>query len=239
MRRPLLAAVLATVALSPAQGWQAAPPGAPPAAAAAPPAPAPAPVVQQALPPPDPARLAAARDLFEATGMRQIIRSAFAPQVEQNLANTLRALTDSPQAAAARQRDPYYDERARRVSRVYAQEMSGFVDQVLPYMLDALAADYARTFTLEELKAQADFYRSPVGRAIAAKTPDLQMRQAGSMSSVMQARMAERGAVIQERVRAATSDLPPPPQAGAGTAPAPARPASPPANSPQPRRQGS
>jgi hypothetical protein len=113
--------------------------------------------------------------------------------------------------------------------------MSGFVDQVLPYMLEALAADYARTFTLEELKAQAEFYRSPVGRSIAAKTPDLQMRQAGSMASVMQARMAERGAVIQERVRTATSDLPPPPPASGA---APARPASPPANTPQPRRQG-
>lgn len=227
MRRPLLVAVLATASVSGALAWQAPPPP------AAPPEAGPAPVAQPALPPPDPARLAAARELFEATGMRQILRSAFAPQVEQNLANTLRVLTDSPQAAAARQRDPYFDERARRVSRVYAQEMSGFVDQVLPAMLEALAADYARTFTLEELRAQTDFYRTPTGRAVAAKTPDLQMRQAGSMASVMQARMAERAAVIQERVRAATSDLPPPPNAGG----APARPAAP-GSGPQPRRQG-
>jgi hypothetical protein len=199
MRRPFLSVALAAAFAPSAVAWQTAAPateGAPaaqpaaaataqPAAALAPAPPARAP--QAALPPPEPARLAAARDLFEATGMRQIIRSAFAPQVEQTLANTLRALTDSPAAAAARQRDPYYDERARRVSRVYAQEMSGFVDQALPSMIDALAADYARTFTLEELKAQTDFYRTPVGRSVAAKTPDLQLRQSGSMAGVMQA----------------------------------------------------
>jgi hypothetical protein len=224
----VIAGLGALVVAPAALAFQAAQPPAAPAPAAAPAAPA-----QPPLPPPDPARLAAARDLFEATNMRQILRSTFAPQVEQTLAATLRALVDSPAAAAARQRDPYYDERARRVSRVYAQEMSGFVDQTLPAMLDALAADYARTFTLEELRAQTDFYRSPVGRSVAAKTPDLQMRQSGSMASVMQARMGERAAIIQERVRQVTADLPPPP-AATGSAPAQPRP-----NAPQPRRQGS
>lgn len=224
----VIAGLGALVVAPAALAFQAAQPPTGPAPAAAQAAPA-----QPPLPPPDPARLAAARDLFEATNMRQILRSAFAPQVEQTLAATLRALVDSPAAAAARQRDPYYDERARRVSRVYAQEMSGFVDQTLPAMLDALAADYARTFTLEELRAQTEFYRTPVGRSVAAKTPDLQMRQSGSMASVMQARMGERAAIIQERVRQATADLPPPP---AATGPAPGQPRP---NAPQPRRQGS
>jgi hypothetical protein len=230
MHRCLIAAASLALA-SPALAQQ----GAQPAQPAQPAVPPPASAEQPPLPPPDPARLAAARELFEATNMRQILRSAFAPQIEQSLSTTLRALVDSPAAAAARQRDPYYDERARRVSRVYAQEMSGFVDQALPSMLDALAGDYARTFTLEELRAQSDFYRTPVGRSVAAKTPDLQMRQSGSMAAVLQARLAERGAVIQERIRQATSDLPPPPEAGAAAT----RPAPPPANRPQPRRQGS
>ncbi len=228
MHRCLIAAASLALA-SPAFAQQ----GAQPAQPAQPPQLPAATNEQPPLPPPDPARLAAARDLFEATNMRQILRSAFAPQIEQSLSTTLRALVDSPAAAAARQRDPYYDERARRVSRVYAQEMSGFVDQALPSMLEALAGDYARTFTLEELRAQSEFYRTPIGRSVAAKTPDLQMRQSGSMTAVLQARLAERGAVIQERIRQATADLPPPPAANAAPA-APSRP-----NAPQPRRQGS
>lgn len=69
--------------------------------------------------------------------------------------------------------------------------MPAMTTRMMTRMLDAMAPLYARTFSEEELAAQIDFYRSPLGRSVAAKTVQLGIAQEELMQEVMVAFLSE------------------------------------------------
>lgn len=161
---------------------------------------------------PDPARLAAARELMEAMRISDMMDAMLRPMMDNMVKQMVDAVTSaSPEMAAERARDPHFDERMRRTSRVVGTEMQAFMREYMPTMMEGYAKAYAQVFTMAELRAQIAFYRSPVGQAVARKTPELTVRASGDvMGSMMPALMA-RMQGMEAKMKAALADLPPPP----------------------------
>lgn len=112
--------------------------------------------------PPDPARLAAARDLMIVMGSDKQLDGMF-QAVGQGMAQSAQATGGADAAAKAKQ---MLDSFIARFQQYRAQ------------MLDEMAALYAERFTAEELKSVADFYRGGPGAKFIASMPELM--QAGS-----------------------------------------------------------
>lgn len=98
---------------------------------------------------PDPARLAAARQVLEASGTVDAMLAA----IHANL---------PAQRAASPQMPPEF------WSRFEAR-----VIQDAPQLVDSIAVLYARTFSQQELEALAAFYGSPIGLRLRALQPTL------------------------------------------------------------------
>lgn len=69
--------------------------------------------------------------------------------------------------------------------------MPAMIGRMMNRVMADLAPVYAETFTVEELQAQIAFYRSPVGRQIAAKTIDLAVAQETLMQGAMMGFLTE------------------------------------------------
>ncbi len=122
---------------------------------------------QEALPPsaaapeggqmqPEADRLAAARDLLQATNTD----AQFATIIPMMLTQLKQSMS------------PPNPKIQRELDQVFEEVQKQFIarrDEVL----DQIAVLYARTFTAEEMKALADFYRSPAGKKFIAALPDL------------------------------------------------------------------
>jgi len=165
---------------------------------------------------PDPARLAAARELIEAMRLRDRLRLMTGPMMNQMMQGAIAGMAGgSPQFAANRAADPYFDERMRRVTKIVSSEVAANFAQMMPDLMETYSAAYARVYTVTELKAQTEFYRSPVGQTVAAKTPDVMAAATGDMMKTLLPRvaaMAERMKALGPKIEAALADLPPPPK---------------------------
>lgn len=118
-------------------------------------------LADDALPPPDPARVAAARDLLEVTG------------VTKQMDGMIKAMSSGFAGGA----DANTSEAGKQLSEQFDTSMKKLVayqDQ----MITDFANLYAETFTAEEMKAVADFYRSGPGAKFIEKTPDLMKKGA-------------------------------------------------------------
>lgn len=109
----------------------------------------------------DPARLAAARDLMEVTG------------VTRQLDGMVQAMTHGF-AKGAETESPGNAELLKSQFQSAMQKFMGYKEE----MLADFAALYAATFTAEEMKAVADFYRSGAGAKFIQSMPE--MMQKGS-----------------------------------------------------------
>lgn len=96
----------------------------------------------------------------------------------------------------------------KRVMDVMLAEMD------LPSMRQDMAKAYAELFTADELKAQADFYSTPAGRAMLEKQPELQAKISESMMPrLMRAMPKVQAAAMdfaKEQAPAAATPLPAP-----------------------------
>lgn len=97
--------------------------------------------------PPDSARLAAARTLLDASGTVNTMIAA----VKANLPAQRAAMPQVP--------DEFWTRFEARVI------------QDAPQLLDSIAVVYARSFSLEDLKALTTFYRSPLGQRLKELQP--------------------------------------------------------------------
>ena len=105
---------------------------------------------------PDPARIAAARDLLEVTG------------VTKQMDNMVQAMM----TGFAKGADAEKSEAGKKLSEQFDESMKkllGYKDQ----MIADFAVLYAQKFTVEEMKAVSDFYRSGAGAKFIAMTPEL------------------------------------------------------------------
>lgn len=112
--------------------------------------------------PVDAARLAAAKDLLEATG------------VAKQMDGMMTAMSQGFERGASKGG-------GEEAGKAATKQFNVFLDKFAAYrqpMLDDFATLYAERFTAEELKAIADFYRSGPGARFIAAMPELM--QAGS-----------------------------------------------------------
>lgn len=121
-----------------------------------------APAFADETPPPvDPARIAAARDLLEVTGVTK----------------QMDGMVEAMSKGFAKGANADTSETGKKLS---AQFDSG-MKKLLEYkdqMISDFAVLYAQTFTAEEMKTVADFYRSGAGAKFIAKTPELMQKGA-------------------------------------------------------------
>lgn len=118
-------------------------------------------LADDAPPPPDPARVAAARDLLEVTGvtkqmdgMVEAMSRGFAKGANANSSEAGKKLSDQ------------FDSSMKKLLEYKDQMITDFANL------------YAETFTAEEMKSVADFYRSGAGAKFISMTPQLMKRGA-------------------------------------------------------------
>ncbi|RUO99293.1 MAG: DUF2059 domain-containing protein [Hyphomicrobium sp.] len=110
---------------------------------------------------PDPARVAAARDLLEVTGVTK----------------QMDGMVEAMSRGFAKGANADNSEAGKKLSDQFDSSMKkllAYKDQ----MITDFANLYAETFTAEEMKAVADFYRSGPGAKFIAQTPELMKKGA-------------------------------------------------------------
>ena len=112
-------------------------------------------------PPADPARLAAARDLMEVTGVTK----------------QLDGVMDSMKQGVAQGAKSENSAASEKMSAAFDAMMAKFLAHKADMLTD-FAALYAETFTAEEMKTVADFYRSGTGAKFISLTPALMQKGA-------------------------------------------------------------
>jgi uncharacterized protein len=118
-------------------------------------------IAEDAKPPPDPARLAAARDLMEVTGVTK----------------QLDGVMDAMKQGVAQGANAENSANGEKMSAAFDAMMAKFFAHKADMMTD-FAVLYAETFTAEEMKTVADFYRSGTGAKFIALTPALMQKGA-------------------------------------------------------------
>jgi hypothetical protein len=104
----------------------------------------------------DPERLAAARDLLQATNTEAQF-STVIPMMFGQLKQSI---------------PPSGPKMQEELDKVFAEIQTQFIERRTE-VLDQIAILYAQKFTAEEMKALADFYRSPIGQKFIAAVPEL------------------------------------------------------------------
>jgi hypothetical protein len=116
---------------------------------------------EDAAPPADPARIAAARDLLEVTGVTKQM-DGMVEAMSRGFAKGANAETSD----AGKKLSDQFDASMKKLLEYKDQMISDFAEL------------YAQTFTAEEMKAVADFYRSGAGAKFISMTPELMQKGA-------------------------------------------------------------
>lgn len=107
----------------------------------------------------DPARLAAARDLLEVTGVTK----------------QLDGMMDAIKKGFAKGANAENTDAGKQITAEFDANMAKFMSYKED-MINDFATLYAETFTAEEMKTVADFYRSGTGAKFIALTPELMQK---------------------------------------------------------------
>ena len=136
-----------------------------------------APVASEPHGPVEPARLSVARDLMTAMRLEQSYDMMFKDLAPIMASGTLGMLSANPDTK------PLVDAISARGSDYQIRLMSLLSEEYLeamrrryPRMIELTAQEYARTFTLEELKAYVAFYAAPSGARMLEQQPALQTK---------------------------------------------------------------
>jgi len=109
-----------------------------------------------APPPPDPVRIAAARDLLEVTGVTK----------------QMDGMVEAMSRGFAKGANADTSENGKKLSDRFGASMKKLLEYK-DQMISDFAELYAQTFTAEEMKTVADFYRSGPGAKFISMTPEL------------------------------------------------------------------
>ncbi|SNS98736.1 hypothetical protein SAMN06295912_12834 [Sphingomonas laterariae] len=121
-------------------------------------------------------------------------------------------LGDASLQDVARAKDPHFDERMSITMKVMMGEMTDMMTRLEPQIQDAMAAAYARRFTLDQLADIQRFFATPTGSLYASESmllmsdPEMMEAMQGFMPELTRALPA-----IVKKAHAATAHLPPPP----------------------------
>lgn len=112
-------------------------------------------------PPVDPVRVAAARDLLEVTGVTK----------------QMDGMVEAMSRGFAKGAGAEDSEMGKKLSTQFDSGMKKLLEYK-DQMISDFAVLYAQTFTAEEMKTVADFYRGGAGAKFIAKTPELMQKGA-------------------------------------------------------------
>jgi hypothetical protein len=143
---------------------------------------------EETPPPVDPARMAAARELMEVTGVTKQM-DGMVEAMSHGFAKGANADT-SP---AGKELSAQFDTGMKKLLEYKDQMISDF------------ATLYAQTFTAEEMKTVADFYRTGAGAKFIAMTPEL-MRKGAAIGMKYSQKIAD-----QMKATAPANQVPPVP----------------------------
>jgi uncharacterized protein len=132
-------------------------------------------LAQTGAPAADPARLAAARDLMKATNADELYGKMFSATANDEMTSSI----------LEQIQDPAMRERVRKETADLQKSMQQELMKQREGLLDITAAAYARAFTVEDMKAVAAFYRSPLG----AKLNKFTLDDAGATAERVKAAM--------------------------------------------------
>lgn len=118
-------------------------------------------ISEDASPGTDPARIAAARDLMDVTGITR----------------QMDGMMDAMTKGFAKGANADTSESGKKATEEFQASMAKFMSYKEEMMTD-FAALYAETFTAEEMKQVADFYRSGTGAKFIQMTPSLMQKGA-------------------------------------------------------------
>jgi hypothetical protein len=119
--------------------------------------------------PPDGRTLELARQVVDATGVRTSLSGTMQSVISQTYASL--APAGSAEAEARR--------------KVFADAQADATARMVPKLIDIMVDAYARNFTARELADLLAFYRSPTGRSMVAKTPQLMRSVTGELVALM------------------------------------------------------
>jgi hypothetical protein len=170
-----------------------------------------------ASPPPtavlDPARLAVARDLVAQMVTDTSMQRMFGGLDKVISAQMITAMVPTGDLAKARSTDPYLDERLKRVTKVSFDYLREIMIEVMPEMREVMATSFARKLSVDELRADLVFARTPAGKRLFESFYDVMQDPAyASFVQSFLGRFANTRTGLIDRIKAATADLPPPPQ---------------------------
>lgn len=147
--------------------------------------------------PPSARQLQLAQQILDETGMTRnfdtMMRDLFARLGDQSAA----MVGDAPGAKAR--------------SAILNDAMTAAVLKVKPQLLQMSAEVYAQTFTEAELQGMLEFYRTPIGRAMAEKTPTLTRNLAAATGRLMPEMLATMSEELCARAQEMCVRKPPPP----------------------------
>ncbi|MBL8770218.1 MAG: DUF2059 domain-containing protein [Phenylobacterium sp.] len=110
-----------------------------------------------------------AQQLMDETGMTANLDSMTKSMIEQMVAHTTAEMSPETRARAGQM----------------AEAMSAALQRVTPRIMAVSIDAYAQTFTEEELQGILAFYRTPVGRSMAAKMPVLMRNVTDASLAIM------------------------------------------------------
>jgi hypothetical protein len=130
-------------------------------------------LADDAPPPPDPARVAAARDLLEVTGVTK----------------QMDGMVEAMSRGFAKGANAETSEAGKKLSDQFDSSMKKLLEYK-DQMITDFANLYAETFTAEEMKSVADFYRSGAGAKFISMTPQL-MKKGAEIGMKYSAKIAD------------------------------------------------
>ena len=134
----------------------------------------------QAADGPSPERLALAKRYVAAMHINQMISGMMhqmTPMMIQQMQKAQPGLTDAQ-------------------TRDMSDAVTASMDEYMPKMTEAMIPVYAETFSTEELTKLDEFYESPIGQSILAKTPQAMQK----MMPIMMQMMPEMQADMKKRI---------------------------------------
>jgi hypothetical protein len=162
---------------------------------------------------PDPARLAVARQLVAQMVTDSSIQRMFGGLDRVMSAQMITAFVPAGDLAKARAADPYLDERMKRVTKVTFDYLREMMVDVLPEIREAMASSFASKLSIEELRTDLAFAKTPAGQHLFASFYEV-MQDPAYIAFVQNfmSRLAGARTDLIEKIKAATADLPPPPK---------------------------
>lgn len=188
-------------------------------------------VAAEALPAPDPARLAAAKPVIDRLWplgtYRRLMDGTMSKMMDAMMDRMfqMRAADIAPAGKAkdeagdktmgemAQSKDPYFRERTRIMTDVLTKELLPIFDKIEPEIRGAMVKIYARKFTAAQLGELNAFFQTPTGTLYAREwmtaymDPDMLNGMQAFMPEMMKAMPA-----IMAKAEEATKHLPPAPK---------------------------